>query len=115
MRTPRLYWPAPLPTGTVPLPDTAARHLLKVLRRRDGDPVELFDGAGLVAQATLCNVSPKGGQLIVADAREDRRSEPPLHLHLGLPLLRERMDVALQKACELGVSEITLLKLGARR
>ncbi|MGB0317537.1 MAG: 16S rRNA (uracil(1498)-N(3))-methyltransferase [Pseudomonadales bacterium] len=111
MRTPRLYWPAPLPTGTVPLPDTAARHLLKVLRRRDGDPVELFDGAGSVAQATLCNVSPKGGQVIVADAREDRRSETPLHLHLGLPLLRgERMDVALQKACELGVSEITLLQ-----
>ena len=111
MRTPRLYWPAPLPTGTVPLPDAAARHLLKVLRRRDGDPVELFDGAGWVAEATLCDVSPKGGQLTVSDAREDRHSEPPLHLHLGLPLLRgERLDVALQKACELGVSEITLLQ-----
>lgn len=111
MRTPRLYWPAPLPTGAVPLPDAAARHLLKVLRRRDGDPVELFDGAGLVAEAILSDVSPKGGQLTVGEAREDRRSEPPLHLHLGLPLLRgERMDVALQKACELGVSEITLLQ-----
>lgn len=111
MRTPRLYWPAPLPTGTVPLPDNAARHLLKVLRRRDGDPVELFDGAGSVAEAILCDVSPKGGQLTVGNAREDRRSEPPLHLHLGLPLLRgERMDVALQKACELGVGEITLLQ-----
>ena len=76
MRTPRLYWPAPLPTGTVPLPDAAARHLLKVLRRRDGDPVELFDGAGSVAEAILCDVSPKGGQLTVGDAREDRRSEP---------------------------------------
>lgn len=111
MRTPRLYWPAPLPTGTVPLPDAAARHLLKVLRRRDGDPVELFDGAGSVAEAILCDVSPKGGQLTVGDAREDRRSEAPLHLHLGLPLLRgERLDVALQKACELGVGEITLLQ-----
>jgi 16S rRNA U1498 N3-methylase RsmE len=44
---------------------------LKVLRRRDGDPVELFDGAGLVAEAILSDVSPKGGQLTVGEARED--------------------------------------------
>ena len=77
--------------------------------------MELFDGAGSVAQPRFSRFT-KGGQLIVADAREDRRSETPLHLHLGLPLLRgERMDVALQKACELGVSKSLSSKPGARR
>lgn len=111
MRVPRLYWPAPLAEGTAPLPEGAARHLLKVLRRRDGDPVSLFDGQGHVAEGVLCDVAGTQGQVSIGPPREDRSAEPPCGLHLGLPLLRgERLDVALQKACELGVTEITLLK-----
>jgi len=111
VRVPRLYWPEPLREGTAPLPEGAARHLLKVLRRRDGDPVVLFDGQGQVAEGVLCDVTGAQGKITLGPAREDRSAEPPCGLHLGLPLLRgERLDVALQKACELGVTEITLLK-----
>jgi 16S rRNA (uracil1498-N3)-methyltransferase len=111
VRVPRLYWPAPLREETAPLPEGAARHLLKVLRRRDGDAVVLFDGQGHVAEGVLCDVVGMQGKVILGPPREDRSAEPPCALHLGLPLLRgERLDVALQKACELGVTEITLLQ-----
>lgn len=122
MRITRLHVTAPLEAGERGLDDDAIHYLLRVLRLRVGDPLLLFDGNGICADAELIAASPRDCRIRAGSPRADD-SESPLKVQLGLALLRgERMDIALQKACELGVARISLLatervelRLDARR
>ena len=122
MRLPRLHVPGPLAAGDRELDDEAAHYLLRVLRRRVGDTLIVFDGEGTSAPAELVDAGRRRCVIRIG-APEPDRVESGLSLHLGLALARgERMDLALQKACELGVDRISLLqtervelKLDARR
>lgn len=110
MRVPRLLVAAPLSSGPRELEGDAAHHLLRVLRRRPGDPVELFDGTGVVARARVVAADARRCIVEVESILEHDGGESPLPVHLAPALLRgERMDLALQKACELGAARITLL------
>ncbi|WP_320819602.1 16S rRNA (uracil(1498)-N(3))-methyltransferase [Thalassolituus sp.] len=92
-----------------PLDDQAAIHLIRVLRLAEGDPIRVFNGDGHEYNATLCQVSKKSAYFHVsAIERSDARM--PLSLHLGQVVSKgDRMDFTIQKATELGVSDITPL------
>lgn len=107
---PRLYVPLPLIAGDhLDLPEDAAHHWVRVLRARTGERVQVFDGQGNEAEAELVEVSKRGAQILIHQVSQPD-TESALHTHLGQVMSRgERMDYALQKATELGVSEITPL------
>lgn len=106
----RLYTSLSLLPGTVlDLPEDAAHHWTRVLRARIGDGAVLFDGQGMEADAELIEISKRGARVRIHATRQPR-TESPLHTHLGLVMSKgDRLDYALQKATELGVTEITLL------
>ena len=106
----RLHVPLPLVTGDhLDLPEDAAHHWTRVLRARVGDTAVLFDGAGSEADAILDDISKRGARVRIGTVRQPA-TESPLHTHLGQVMSKgDRLDYALQKAVELGVSEITLL------
>lgn len=107
---PRLYVPLPLIAGDhLDLPEDAAHHWVRVLRARAGERVQVFDGQGHEAEAELVEVTKRGAQVLIHRVSRPL-VEPILQTHLGQVMSRgERMDYALQKATELGVSEITPL------
>lgn len=107
---PRLYVPQPYLVGdTIELPEEAAHHWCRVLRAQVGDQAQLFDGQGHCADVELVEAGRKQASVKVLSTSSPLR-ESTLHTHLGLVMSRgERMDYALQKATEVGVSEITLL------
>lgn len=110
MRTIRLYQPGPLTPGqSVALCEDAANHAGKVLRMQAGEALELFNGDGNNYAAVIIEVGKK--QLVVdIQSSSENPIESPLKLHLGQGISRgDRMDFAIQKAVELGVSEITPL------
>ena len=110
MRLPRLYTPQKLHQQTrIQLDDKAAQHLVKVLRFKAGAEVELFNGDGVHYRGTLVEASKK--QVVVElTSHTASHQESPLHTHLGQVISRgDRMDYAVQKATELGVTEITPL------
>ena len=81
-----------------------ARHLSTV-RLSTGDTVELYDGIGNVYQAEVIELKPKV-QLAIS-SRETRLPGKP-HLHICQGLLKgKKMDFILQKANELGVTNLT--------
>ncbi|WP_462380132.1 16S rRNA (uracil(1498)-N(3))-methyltransferase [Pseudomonas sp. Marseille-QA0892] len=107
MRLSRFFIDAPLSLGDAALPEASAHYIGRVLRLTVGDPVQLFDGSGDEFQGTLKEVGKKH---VIAELTEQvpGLEESPLRIHLGQGLSRgERMDWAIQKATELGVSEIT--------
>ncbi len=93
--------------GPLTLGGQAARHVLKVLRMKPGQPLTLFDGRGGEFPATLLGGARDTLELDVA-AGELISRESPLHTRLAIAIPRgERMDIVVQKATELGVSMIS--------
>ncbi len=104
---PRFYCPPPLPAGEkFELPAEAAHHAIRVLRLREGDPVEIFDGQGRAVQGVIDGVA--GKRVIIGDLKplaSDRESPLPIMLAQSLTS-SDKMDWIVQKATELGVKEI---------
>jgi 16S rRNA (uracil1498-N3)-methyltransferase len=110
MRISRLYLPLPLQSGeTVSLDEDSAHYLRSVLRLKPGADLVVFNGEGGEFPARVLEAHREGVRLDLGERRE-RESESPLFTHLGLGISRgERMDLAIQKAVELGVSQLTPL------
>ena len=107
MRLSRFFIDAPLSLGEHELPEAQAHYIGRVLRMTEGDGLQLFDGSGHEFRGTLLEVGKKRVR-VQLDETFAGQTESPLRIHLGQGLSRgERMDWAIQKATELGVTEIT--------
>lgn len=108
-----MSWPHPRRLYAPELRDARAelelieesRRHAQVLRLRAGSDVELFDGVGRSARATLVSVSAKRVTCAVEPAIERARATPSLHLVLGLPK-GDKLDDVVRMLTELGVSSI---------
>ena len=104
---PRFYCSPPIPlSGSFELPPDAAHHAVRVLRLRVGDSVEIFDGLGNECSGRISDLA--GRSITVANlAATGMNRESPLHVVLAQALTSsEKMDWVIQKATELGVTEI---------
>jgi 16S rRNA (uracil1498-N3)-methyltransferase len=73
----------------------------------EGAALQVFDGSGTEFRGALVEVGKKRVRVQLNESFAGQ-AESPLRIHLGQGLSRgERMDWAIQKATELGVSEIT--------
>jgi 16S rRNA (uracil1498-N3)-methyltransferase len=107
VRLTRVHVEGPLAAGrTCVLEGSAANHIMRVLRLRDGDAVTLFDGRGGEYGGRIAGFSKSSVQVEVREHRAIER-ESKLHLTLAQGISRgERMDWVTQKATELGVARI---------
>lgn len=104
---PRFYCPPPLPlSGSFDLPPNAAHHASRVLRLRVGDAVQIFDGQGHECHGLIADLSGKHVHIEQIQTVTTER-ESPLRTVLAQALCSsEKMDWVIQKATELGVTEI---------
>ena len=106
MNAPRFHVPEAAPGARVSLPDHAAHHAREVLRLGAGASVRIFDGRGSEFEAILETVTSRSVEARLGGPVE-ARPESPLRLVLAMaPLKGDRMELVIQKATELGVSEI---------
>lgn len=107
MRIPRLYLPGPYQLNeSIRLNKEQAHYALTVLRLKNDHPLEVFDGQATQAQARLQVINKREAQIEIIKL-EQPSTESPLQLTLVQGISRgERMDYSLQKAVELGVSQI---------
>ena len=110
MRLIRLYDPGPLiAERELELGSLAAAHAARVLRVRVGDPLSVFDGTGHEHNAVVSAVRGASVRVRIGAALAP---EPPARVAITLAqsiARAERMDYAIQKATELGVTRIVPL------
>ncbi len=95
--------------STVPLTEDIFHHWCKVLRASVGEQALFFDGQGGEYTVTLTDVTKKQALVTINDFNPINRALP-FTVNIALVMSRgERMDYAIQKATELGVSSIQLL------
>ena len=103
--TPRLYVQTPCEAATI-LDARQSHHLVRVLRVRNGDAVEIFDGSGKVWRARVARADTSAcavdrGSLIGETA------PPSPEIHLAAALLKnDAMDRLIRHSTELGVAHI---------
>lgn len=104
----RLY-SGDLSGDAVTLDAEQARHARKVLRLRDGDAVELFDGRGGLAEGKL-RVSGKASAVVAVERRrQEKRPKPWVDLAVAMPK-GARADVLAEKVSELGADRLIPLR-----
>jgi 16S rRNA (uracil1498-N3)-methyltransferase len=110
MRLTRLHVDLDLTPGAeFDLPSAQARHAVQVLRLERDAPLVLFNGDGYDYPARLIEVQRDRVRVLI-ESCGDPESAPVLDIHLALGISKgERMDFAIQKAVELGVTRITPL------
>ena len=112
MRISRIFLPAHFEEGHLLEVEGESCHYLKnVLRLRKGWRLIIFDGRGLECPAVLESFGRDVAFLRLGTPLALSR-ESSLDIHLALGISRgEKMDFAIQKAVELGVSKITPLMM----
>jgi 16S rRNA (uracil1498-N3)-methyltransferase len=110
MRSTRIYFPKLLQVGeTFELDELAAHHVISVLRFKLGEEFIVFDGHDHEYVVQITKIFKKHLELNVLTVHDICR-ESHLKLHLAQGIAKgERWTYSLQKAVELGVSEITPL------
>lgn len=110
MRISRLYVCLPLiPGQTINLDDDNSHYLRTVLRLKKDDAINLFNGDGGEYCCKVIEVTRKVVALLIGQ-RLERDVESPLQVTLGLGISRgDKMDWSVQKAVELGVTQLSPL------
>ena len=102
----RLFTPQPLAAGAaISLVPEQAHYLSNVMRLSAGDELRLFNGTDGEWQARLTTLSRKTATLEPRRQLRPQRPEPDCWLCFAL-LKRQRTDLAVEKATELGVAVI---------
>ncbi len=107
MTPPYVYLPD-FPSGDaqVGLDEESSRHLLRVLRMKEGQQVFLTDGRGALTRAEIVGQDRK--KCLVRILHVEHRPRDPRRITLAVSLLKNshRFEWFLEKATELGVTEI---------
>lgn len=92
------------------LPPEEARHCLASLRRKTGDNIQFVDGIGGLYSGTLFEASKKRCSIRIVE-KEQTNPIPGIHLHIAIAPTKNiaRFEWFLEKATEIGVTEITPL------
>lgn len=97
----------PLATGEVSVQGDEHHYLSRVRRARAGDVLELVDGEGLRAGATIVSIDDVQTVLRV-DAVEAVPDLPP-RVRVLVPIIKgDRMDTCIEKLVEIGADEIVV-------
>ena len=86
------------------------QHIIKVLRMRDGEEISVTDGKGNLAKGTLVFE----GKKVSLDIKEIQENlpefSPKLHIAIAPTKNIDRIEFFLEKATEMGISEVTLIQ-----
>ncbi len=83
-------------------------HLSKVLRRSVGDPIEVLNGKGGVAEAECISISSKQVIVRISSVRDHKKEKPGLRMVLAMTKGGKWED-QIKPLTELGVDRITPL------
>lgn len=95
--------------GNISFPEEESKHIVKVLRMREGDVFCVTNGKGSLFDAELIDAHPKRAMANLSNQREgyDNRNFK-LVIAIAPTKLNERTEWFLEKATEIGIDEVKL-------
>ncbi len=94
---------------TYTFPRDESKHIVRVLRKKEGDQLHITNGKGFIFEGIIINA---GQNKCVIEVTSYKKQDPlPYHLHIAVAPTKsnDRFEWFLEKATEIGISEITPL------
>lgn len=102
----RLFVTADLVVGSeIGLSPEQARYVLQVMRRSEGDPIQLFNGCDGEWQGALVVKGKKAANVLLKSQSRPQYANSDLALYFA-PVKRTAIDLIAQKATELGIASL---------
>lgn len=96
--------------GKAIINDEEQQHIVKVLRMKDGEEIHVTDGKGNVASGKLV-IEGKKANIEVSEIKTNTLDfNPKLHIAIAPTKNIDRIEFFVEKAVEMGISEITILQ-----
>jgi len=96
--------------GKAIINDEEQQHMVKVLRMKDGEEIHVTDGKGNVASGKLI-IEGKRASLDISEIKTNTPDfNPKLHIAIAPTKNIDRIEFFVEKAVEMGISEITILQ-----
>ncbi|MFA0963617.1 16S rRNA (uracil(1498)-N(3))-methyltransferase [Roseivirga sp. BDSF3-8] len=100
-----LYFHTDLEPDVTNLEEEESRHLIKVLRKKEGDTFRLTNGKGMICKATILTANPKRCEVALSE-RETQQAPPPMALAIAPTKNMDRIEWLTEKAVEIGVEAL---------
>ncbi|WP_461533904.1 16S rRNA (uracil(1498)-N(3))-methyltransferase [Sinomicrobium sp.] len=84
-----------------------SRHIVKVLRKSEGDFIHLTDGRGQLFQAEITLADSRHCTIAITGQNTQPRKPYYLHMAVAPTKMNDRYEWFLEKATEIGIDEIT--------
>ncbi len=85
-----------------------SRHIVRVLRKKEGDVLHITDGKGYLYTASIAFANDKKCSVDITDIEAKPKSwKPYIHIAIAPTKNNDRTEWFLEKATEMGIDEIT--------
>ena len=84
-----------------------SKHIVKVLRKREGDSLHLTNGKGWIFETEITIAEPNTCTARILKAEKEAPASYHLHLAVAPTKMNDRYEWFLEKATEIGIQEIT--------
>ncbi len=105
-----LFYQPLLAQGILHLDADESRHVVKVLRKKQGDRISLTDGNGFFYEATINDPDPRECTFVINKKIQGPPKNFIIHIAISPTKNADRIEWFVEKAVELGIDEITLLE-----
>ncbi|GHA30581.1 ribosomal RNA small subunit methyltransferase E [Salinimicrobium marinum] len=91
----------------VTFPRDESKHIVKVLRKIEGDILHLTNGKGFLFETEIISANHNNCSVKIRSAKKQKPAPYRLHLAVAPTKMNDRYEWFLEKATEIGVHEIT--------
>jgi 16S rRNA (uracil1498-N3)-methyltransferase len=106
MDLPIFYIEEPASSDFMTLSEEASKHVVQVLRMQHGEKLQLTDGAGTLLQAEIVDAHKKKATVRVIEKKNSVQKDSKISIGISLLKNSSRFEWFLEKATEIGVTEI---------
>lgn len=92
------------------LTEEESKHLIRVLRKKQGDVISLTDGKGMVYESVILETNPKKASLKILSKKVAQEDLFYIHLAIAPTKSPDRMEWMVEKITEIGFHELTLIE-----
>ena len=91
------------------LSELESKHCIKVLRKVNGDKIELVNGIGGQFECVIIDDHYKKCKVKIMKHTHHKPQEKELHIAMAIPKSSERLEWFLEKATELGITKLSII------
>lgn len=91
------------------LSEEESKHACRVLRLKEGDEFAVLDGKGTEFTTRIIEANPKKCRIEILNTRTETAPSYSIHVAIAPTKNNDRIEWFLEKATEIGITEITLL------